>query len=246
MLLSQLRQQFGAALRMFSTARPAQRISDRFKMQFRLPGRTTSVLSSGVAPTPNDPMLARSRYFKPKGLSQGTPIGLLLGSDHRRYTYETSTPAFRLIASPWASNEHPRDHNALRLRDYRVTCMATKKQYSKKAYHRWRAVRVLRTAAAMVLPDKGLRRCDYVFVASAKMRTMQRDDVWRDVERALAAVRRRIEREWMSGRRVERPLLGAAIEMPRDPGKHKILRGGVDERAVPPDYCVSRIIEECK
>ncbi|KAI7820911.1 hypothetical protein BX661DRAFT_188783, partial [Kickxella alabastrina] len=235
MLLSQLRQQFSAALRIT----PAQRISDRFKMQFRLPGRTTSVLSSGVAPTPNDPMLARSRYFKPKGLSQGAPIGLLLGSDHRRYTYETSTPAFRLIASPWASNEHPRDHNALRLRDYRVTCMATKKQYSKKAYHRWRAVRVLRTAAAMVLPDKGCGGA-----TTAKMRTMQRDDVWRDVERALAAVRRRIEREWMSGRRVERPLLGATVEIPRDPGKHKILRSGVNERAVPADYCVSRIIED--
>ncbi|KAJ2401370.1 hypothetical protein GGI23_001444 [Coemansia sp. RSA 2559] len=193
-----------SARRWVATTAPACRLSEKFKIQFRLPGRTTGVLSAGVVPYPNDPMIPRGKYFKPKGLEKTKDLALLLSNKTK--VHKVHTKAFILVASPWNIDEHPRDHNGLRFRDYRVAAIASKKRYSKKAYPRWQAMRTLRLAAALVLPDKGLKRCDYVFVALEKMREMSRDQIYGLVEKALVDVERKIAREWVTKGRGKRSL----------------------------------------
>ncbi|KAJ1718093.1 hypothetical protein LPJ61_006866, partial [Coemansia biformis] len=171
-------------VRWFAATPGAERVCERFTKQFRLPGRTTGVLSSGVMPYPNDPMVPQDRYFKPKGLEQGgAAMTLLL----RRgpHAVRVQTPGFQLLARPWDADEHPRDHNGLRYRDYRVAIIASKKSYSKRAHLRWRIIRLLRTAASLVLPDKGQRRCDYLFFARPPLQKMDRDELFLAVEHAL-------------------------------------------------------------
>ncbi|KAJ2077032.1 hypothetical protein H4R24_005365 [Coemansia sp. RSA 988] len=183
--------------RLLSTTACAMRISDQFLMQFPLPGRTCSVLSSGVVPYPNDPMIPKSRYFKPKGLSKlGSIMPLMLGK--HPFVYKVNSPGFMLCACPWNIDEHPRDHNGLRFRDFRVSLMVTKKRYDKRAHERWRMTRLLRTAASLILPDKGLKRCDYLFFARAPLLKMDRDKIFLDVEEALLAIEQKIRRDWRS------------------------------------------------
>ncbi|KAJ1721513.1 hypothetical protein LPJ53_003973 [Coemansia erecta] len=218
-------------------------------MQFRLPGRTNSALSSGVVPLPNDPMLPRGKYFKPKGIPQPGPMTLML-CGRPPNVYDVSNKAFRLLASPWGTDEHPRDHNGLRIRDYRVGCMSSKKKYSKKAYHRWRANRLLRTAATLILPDKGMKRCDYLFIANAEMRFMERDEVFICVEQALLEAQKKIEHDLALGkRRRNRPNTAISTMFGTDTSgssSSKILDGeiGDDGTVAPVDYCVSHIIVE--
>ncbi|KAJ2848144.1 hypothetical protein J3B02_004012 [Coemansia erecta] len=234
------------------------RISDRFKMQFRLPGRTTSVLSAGVVPTPNDPMIPRGKYFKPRGIPQGAAMTMMLAG-RAPNVYEISTRAFRLLASPWAPDEYPRDYNGLRIRDYRVACLATKKKYSKKVYHRWRAARILRTAASLVLPDKGLKRCDYLFYAKADMRLMHRDELFLLVEQALVQMKYKIVAEQKLHKKPwyrpnpalkaqqEAASVSASLGGSSLLAKKKILEDTDDsQQPVPIDYCVSRIVQEMK
>ncbi|KAJ2714535.1 hypothetical protein H4R19_001672, partial [Coemansia spiralis] len=175
-------------VRPFATTAGRHRICEQLVKQFRLPGRTTGVLSAGVVPYPNDPMIPRGRYFKPKGLPRGEAdmAGVLRPGPS---TFRVRSTGFQLAARPWGADEHPRDHNGLRFRDYRVAIVASKKSYSKRAHLRWRIVRLLRTAAALVLPDKGQRRCDYVFHAYPPLQTMDRDELFLAVERALVAIR---------------------------------------------------------
>ncbi|KAJ1766981.1 hypothetical protein IW140_004818 [Coemansia sp. RSA 1813] len=169
-----------------------------------MPGRTTGVLSSGVVPYPNDPMIPRDKYFKPRGLEKAKDLARILFN--KTTAYKVYTDGFMLVASPWNTDEHPRDHNGLRLRHYRVAAIASKKSYSKKAYPRWQAMRTLRLAAALVLPDKGLKRCDYVFVALEKMRRMSRDQIYLLVDKALVDMERKIERNWTNSGRGKRTL----------------------------------------
>ncbi|KAJ1960133.1 hypothetical protein GGI12_003966 [Dipsacomyces acuminosporus] len=176
-------------------------------MQFRLPGRTTGVLSSGVVPYPNDPMIPKGKFFKPKGLDQNEGVPFMMTS--KANTYKIDTRPFMMIASPWNVDEHPRDHNGLRIRDYRVSCIATKKHYSKKAYHRWRAIRLLRTAASLVLPDKGLKRCDYLLFAHPEMRKMDRDELFLAVDKAIVDMEAVVKRDWEAHGRKKRPLMFA-------------------------------------
>lgn len=145
-------------------------------------------------------MIPKDKYFKPKGLDGTAMIPFMFSKHYKKHTIDTD--AFRLIASPWGPQEHPRDHNGLRYRDYRVACMATKKGYSKKAYHRWRAMRILRTAAMYVLPDKGCKRCDYLFLARAPMRFMDRDLVFLKIEKALVQMESKIARSGNARARV--------------------------------------------
>ncbi|KAJ2781646.1 hypothetical protein H4R18_002748 [Coemansia javaensis] len=177
-------------VRAFATTAAGQRVCETFTKQFRLPGRTTGALSTGVEPHPNDPMVPRGRYFKPKGLERGSPALMLLlrgggGGSGGGAVHRVRTAGFQLAASAWDAGEHPRDHNGLRIRDYRVGIIASKKACSKRAHVRWRVTRLLRTAAALVLPDKGLRRCDYLFQAYAPLEKMDRDELFLAVERAL-------------------------------------------------------------
>ncbi|PIA14864.1 hypothetical protein COEREDRAFT_82464 [Coemansia reversa NRRL 1564] len=166
-------------------------------MQFPLPGRTSSVLSSGVVAYPNDPMIPRGRYFKPKGLSKfGSIMPLMLGK--HLFVYKHNSPGFMLCACPWNVDEHPRDHNGLRFRDFRVSLMVTKKRYDKRAHERWRMTRLLRTAASLILPDKGLKRCDYLFFARAPLLKMDRDKIFLEVEDALVSIEQKIRRDWGS------------------------------------------------
>ncbi|KAJ2669391.1 hypothetical protein GGI25_006162 [Coemansia spiralis] len=189
--------------RWFASTSSAPRLSERFKIQFKLPGRTTGVLSSGVVPYPNDPMIPQGKYFKPKGLDKITEIPTML--KNKTLVYRLQTKGFMLIASPWNMDEHPRDHNGLRIRDYRVTAIASKKQYSKKAHPRWQIMRMIRTAAAMILPDKGMKRCDYLFIAFAEMRKMSRDEIFLMIEKAFVDVEAKIKRDWAkNGRRARR------------------------------------------
>ncbi|KAJ2387983.1 hypothetical protein GGI05_003919, partial [Coemansia sp. RSA 2603] len=132
-------------------------------------------------------------------------------------------------------------------------------KYSKKAYHRWRANRLLRTAASLILPDKGLKRCDYLFVANAEMRFMERDEVFSYVEQALLEVQRKIQYDLVLGRRRNRPNTvintkfgGSGTFADASNGSSssssKILDGeiGDDGTLAPVDYCVSSIIVEHK
>ncbi|KAJ2745841.1 hypothetical protein GGI20_001842 [Coemansia sp. BCRC 34301] len=203
--------------RQVSTSRVAPRMSDQFVMQLRLPGRTTGSLSTGVVPYANDPMVPSCKYFKPRGLDSVHGLRFMLQNEHN---YRVSTKGFTLVASPWNEDEHPRDHNGLRIRDYRVACMATKKGYSKKAYHRWRAMRLLRTAASLILPDKGLKRCDYLLIARAPMRFMDRDGLFLDVEHAIVTAETRTKAMWArNGRRqrlrVPDDLIGKEVQQHR-------------------------------
>ncbi|KAJ2894139.1 hypothetical protein GGI21_002606 [Coemansia aciculifera] len=220
-------------------------------MQLRLPGRTTGALSTGVVPYANDPMIASNKYFKPRGLDSVHGLRFMLQNEHN---YRASTAGFTLVASAWNDDEHPRDHNGLRIRDYRVACMATKKGYSKKAYHRWRAMRLLRTAASLILPDKGMKRCDYLFIARAPMRFMNRDALFLDVESAIVAAETRIRAMWARHGRRCRPrvpddLIGRAEQPHRQrsskktqsENRPKILNDTAEQM---PIYCVSQIIED--
>ncbi|KAI8323460.1 hypothetical protein GQ54DRAFT_111542 [Martensiomyces pterosporus] len=200
-----------SSARSFGATATNQRISDNFKMQFRLPGRTTGILSSGVVPYPNDPMVPKGKYFKPKGLDQNEGVPFMM--TNRSHTYRIDVKPFLMIASPWNADEHPRDHNGLRFRDYRVACLATKKHYSKKAYHRWRAIRLLRTAASLVLPDKGLKRCDYLLFAHPEMRKMDRDELFLAVDKAIVDMEYAIKKDWSLHGRKQRPLMYAGSGM---------------------------------
>ncbi|KAJ1949812.1 hypothetical protein EC988_004617 [Linderina pennispora] len=200
-------------------------------MQFALPGRTTGVLSSGVVPYANDPMIPASKYFKPKGLDREVMFPFML--TNHQYVTKQSACGFMLYASPWNADEHPRDHNGLRFRDYRVACMVTKKNF-KKVYPRWRIARLLRTAAMMVLPDKGMKRCDYLFFAHADLARMDRDQLFLEVDQAMVAVEKKILRQWQDSGRRRRPVLYPGVERisrPKDkqhsdrkPKKEKILK----------------------
>ncbi|KAJ1816154.1 hypothetical protein LPJ56_004365 [Coemansia sp. RSA 2599] len=209
---------------------------------------------------PNDPMIPRGKYFKPKGIPQGPAMTMML-SGRQPNVYEITTKAFQLLASPWAPDEHPRDSNGLRIRDYRVACMATKKRYSKKVHHRWRAARILRTAASLVLPDKGLKRCDYVFYAKAEMRVMQRDEVFLMVEQALVQIKLKIAAEqrlykkpWYRPNAALLKTSGLSVSASESPvssslssAKKRILDDVDDSQSpVPIDYCVSHIVQEMK
>ncbi|KAJ2336841.1 hypothetical protein GGI00_000601 [Coemansia sp. RSA 2681] len=235
-------------------------MSDKFVMQLRLPGRTTGSLSTGVVPYANDPMIPSSKYFKPRGLDSVHGLRFMLQNERN---YRASTKGFTLVASAWNEDEHPRDHNGLRIRDYRVACMATKKGYSKKAYHRWRAMRLLRTAASLILPDKGMKRCDYLLMARAPMRFMDRDALFLDVENAIIAAETRIRAAWArTGRssrsRVPDDLTGKTVRQHRSAKskkeasaqqRPKILRATAAEaEAIGHErqhiYCVSQIIED--
>ncbi|KAJ1884710.1 hypothetical protein LPJ81_007038 [Coemansia sp. IMI 209127] len=233
-----------SARRWVATTAPACRVSERFKIQFRLPGRTTGVLSAGVVPYPNDPMIPRGKYFKPKGLDKTKDLAPI--TFNKTTVHKVHTKAFMLVASPWNIDEHPRDHNGLRFRDYRVAAIASKKRYSKKAYPRWQATRMLRLAAALVLPDKGLKRCDYVFVALEKMREMSRDQVYSLVEKALVDVERKIAREWIRKGRGERSLPSYSHSPARQTNSKddKILDVTFDDDHRQPIRFVSDIIED--
>ncbi|KAJ1948342.1 hypothetical protein FBU59_001641 [Linderina macrospora] len=74
-------------------------------------------------------MVPSSKYFKPKGLDSDTMVPFML-SNHN-YVTKHHARGFTLYASPWNLDEHPRDHNGLRFRDYRVACMVTKKNFRK-------------------------------------------------------------------------------------------------------------------
>ncbi|KAJ2698829.1 hypothetical protein H4218_003024 [Coemansia sp. IMI 209128] len=247
-MLARLLVPFTRYVRLLSTSRFPQHVSEQFVMQLRLPGRTTGTLSTGVVPYANDPMIPSSKYFKPRGLDSTHGLRFMLGSNNLRST----TQGFTLIASPWNEDEHPRDHNGLRIRDYRVACMATKKGYSKKAYHRWRAMRLLRTAAMLILPDKGLKRCDYVLVARAPMRFMDRDQLFLDVEQAFVDMEARIRAGWARNGRRLRPrvpedLIGKDLTQ-QSPTKSKekptkILQttSSNEQRRI---YCISQIVED--
>ncbi|KAJ2507309.1 hypothetical protein GGI11_006397 [Coemansia sp. RSA 2049] len=222
----------------------AYRLSDNFKIQFKLPGRTTGVLSSGVVPYPNDPMLPREKYFKPKGLDKSDGLSRIL---FRRTTvYRLRTDMFTLLASPWNTDEYPRDYNGLRFRDYRVAAIASKKQYSKKAYPRWRAMRALRLAAALVLPDKGLKRCDYIFVALEKMRFASRDHVYYSVEKALVSMEHKIVKDWETNGRGRRSLLDVSHKRTEgaDGKDDKILNVSFDHHHKRPIRYMSDIVKD--
>ncbi|KAJ2157200.1 hypothetical protein GGF46_004678 [Coemansia sp. RSA 552] len=184
-----------ASVRGFATTAGVCRVSDQYVKQFRLPGRTNSALSTGVVPYPNDPMLPRGKYFKPRGLDQESKIMMqMLGQNPQVFKYNVR--GLMLCAYPWGRGEHPRDYNGLRIRDYRVAVVATKKSYDKKAHPRWRITRLLRTAASLVLPDKGLRRCDYLLYAHAELQQMTRDEIFLQVERAVVSIEAKIWRSW--------------------------------------------------
>ncbi|KAJ2806865.1 hypothetical protein H4R21_000695 [Coemansia helicoidea] len=222
--------------RAFATTAVSGRLCEQFVKQLRLPGRTTGALSAGVVAYPNDPMVPRGRYFKPKGMPHGT-----VGPGPS--TLRVRTGEFQLLARPWGADEHPRDHNGLRFRDYRVSIIATKKGYSKRAHLRWRIVRLLRTAAALVLPDKGQRRCDYVFHAYQPLQRMDRDELFLAVERALVAVRRMIQRRGPPDRRQQKQQ-GPAHAAPDDSSAPKTKILSADLGAWRPVHCVSDIAEE--
>ncbi|KAJ2496357.1 hypothetical protein GGH96_005887 [Coemansia sp. RSA 1972] len=225
----------GRFVRLFTTTATQRRVSDEFVKQLRLPGRTNSVLSTGVVPYSNDPMVPRDRYFKPRGLERsGAVLPLFL----RRHpsTLKHSTNEFTLLASPWNSDEHPRDYNGLRIRDYRVSIIAGKKHY-KTAHKRWRATRLIRTAAALVLPDKGLKRCDYLFQVRGGVLEMDRDELFLAVEQALVAAKQSVGQR---GRR-QRPV-GLEAQLTNSDGSGKILNAPSDRaKAV---HSISDIVED--
>ncbi|KAJ2479903.1 hypothetical protein EV174_003879, partial [Coemansia sp. RSA 2320] len=180
-------------------------------------------------------------YFKPAGLDSDRGLRFMQTSE---LVTRVSMPGFLLAASPWNEDEHPRDHNGLRIRDYRVACVASKKKYSKKAFHRWRATRLLRTAAALVLPDKGLKRCDYLLVARPAMRVMDRDALFLMVEQAIVQAESRIAAAWTRTGRRHRPrvpdeLSAAELSHP-SAQKPKILQQHRQRHI----DCVSKIIED--
>ncbi|KAJ2627354.1 hypothetical protein IW137_005668, partial [Coemansia sp. RSA 1287] len=131
-------------------------------------------------------------------------------------------------------DEHPRDYNGLRIRDYRVSIIAGKKHY-KTAHKRWRVTRLLRTAASLVLADKGLKRCDYMFQVRGGVLEMDRDELFLEVERALVAVRQSVRERGRRRRPVE------PEKMPSD-GNTKILNAPSDRAK--PVYSISDIVED--
>ncbi|KAJ1852426.1 hypothetical protein GGH12_005461 [Coemansia sp. RSA 1822] len=225
----------GRFVRLFTTTAQRHRVSDEFVKQFRLPGRTNSVLSTGVEPYSNDPMVPHDRYFKPRGLERsGSVLPLFLRRHPSTCKYDTS--AFALMASPWNVNEHPRDYNGLRIRDYRVSIIAGKKHY-KTAHKRWRVTRLIRTAASLVLPDKGLKRCDYMFQVRGGVLEMDRDELFLEVEQALVAVKQRVDERGVRQRPVE-----PEAQQTKSDGKVKILNAPSDRaKAV---YSISDIVED--
>ncbi|KAJ2134832.1 hypothetical protein IW139_001849 [Coemansia sp. RSA 353] len=223
----------GRLVRLFTTTATQRRVSDEFVKQFRLPGRTNSVLSTGVVPYSNDPMVPRDPYFKPRGLERSGPVLSLILRRHPS-TLKHNASVFTLVASPWNSDEHPRDYNGLRIRDYRVSIIAGKKHY-KTAHKRWRVTRLLRTAACLVLADKGLKRCDYMFQVRGGVLEMDRDELFLEVERALVAVRQSVGERGRRRRPVE------PEKMPSD-GNTKILNAPSDRAK--PVYSISDIVED--
>ncbi|KAJ2344036.1 hypothetical protein IWW50_006260 [Coemansia erecta] len=230
------------ASRHFTTTAFNKRVSDEFVKQFRLPGRTNSVLSSGVVPYSNDPMVPRDKYFKPRGLARNGRVLALLRDRHPS-VLKHNAPRFLLYMIPWSQTEHPRDHNGLRIRDYRVAIIAAKKHY-RTAHRRWRATRLVRTAAALVLPDKGATRCDYLFVLHAGVLDMDRDELFFSVEAALVDVERRNGRR--RGAYEQRPAcdgrgLDVSAEMDGN-GNGKILNApSARSKSI---YSISEIVED--
>ncbi|KAJ2308275.1 hypothetical protein IWW55_000539, partial [Coemansia sp. RSA 2706] len=214
----------------------------------RLPGRTNSSLSAGVVPYANDPMIPRDKYFKPRGLERTSHLLPLMTVGRHPFVYRHHTTHFTLSASPWNPNEHPRDYNGLRIRDYRVAIIAGKKHY-KRAHRRWRVTRLVRMAVAQILPDKGLKRCDYVFVLKPDLLEMDRDELFMAVEGALLRIKRMAGGDESKGRgrglRPE-PEIGAPLNPVADPldvydKNFKLLRAHSDRHKV---YNIADIIED--
>ncbi|KAJ1830117.1 hypothetical protein LPJ63_005139 [Coemansia sp. RSA 2711] len=237
-----------SCVRAFTATAAATRSSDLLVKQTRLPGRTNSSLSAGVVPYANDPMIPRDKYFKPRGLERTSHLLPLMTVGRHPFVYRHHTTHFTLSASPWNPNEHPRDYNGLRIRDYRVAIIAGKKHY-KRAHRRWRVTRLVRMAVAQILPDKGLKRCDYVFVLKPDLLEMDRDELFMAVEGALLRIKRMAGGDESKGRgrglRPE-PEIGAPLNPVADPldvydKNFKLLRAHSDRHKV---YNIADIIED--
>ncbi|KAJ2451343.1 hypothetical protein EV183_003671 [Coemansia sp. RSA 2336] len=245
MLCTVLKHGIRQSTRGFSTTAQTKHVSDQFVRQLDTPGPTSSTLSSGVVPYFNDPMIPRGKYFKPRGIERSDPLLMLMLGRHP-CVFKHHDKSFTLSACPWNVDEYPRDYNGLRIRDYRVAILASKKHY-KSAHKRWRVTRLVRTAAMLVLPDKGLKRCDYLFHVHEGLLQADRDELFLDVERALVDVERRIYGRWNREGRQKRPVsvVGAeavysSTEM--DSAGNKILNA--PSRRGKHIYSISEIIED--
>ncbi|KAJ2648661.1 hypothetical protein IWW40_003725 [Coemansia sp. RSA 1250] len=232
--------------RRFSTTTGARHVSDQFVRQMETPGPTSSTLSSGVVPYFNDPMIPRGKYFKPRGIERSDPLLMLMLGRHP-CVFKHHKEKFTLSACPWNVDEYPRDYNGLRIRDYRVAILASKKHY-KSAHKRWRITRLVRTAAMLILPDKGLKRCDYLFHLHEGLLEMDRDELFLEVEDALVDVERRIYRRWNRDGRQKRPV--SAIGTDATYSSTEAESGGNDKILNAPSrrgkniYSISEIIED--